>query len=132
MSLRLPARHPDRLRIDTSLAIVNIVLLLIFFFLVAGQETRIPRDLRLAQTSRIAPAALPSPILEIRSDEDWLLDGKPVSPELLPAALAGSGEVVHLMIDRDAKANLLIAALGHPELVRREVRLVTLRAGPNQ
>ncbi|RNF34458.1 ExbD/TolR family protein [Paracoccus methylarcula] len=132
MSLRLPARHHDRLRIDTSLAIVNIVLLLIFFFLVAGQETRTPRDIRLAQTSQIAPSTLPSPILEIRSAKEWFLDGEAVSPELLPAALSGSDGILHLVIDKEAEASLLISALGHPELASREVRLVTLRAGPGQ
>ncbi|RJE87900.1 ExbD/TolR family protein [Paracoccus onubensis] len=132
MSLQLPARSSERLRIDTSLAIVNIVLLLIFFFLVAGQETRPPHDISLARTSQLAPSNLPSPLLQIRSEEDWLLDGQPILPDLLAAALSESDEVLHLVIDKEADANLLIKVLDHPELVNRDVRLVTLREGPAQ
>ncbi len=132
MSLQLPARNSERLRIDTSLAIVNIVLLLIFFFLVAGQDARPPHDISLAKTSQLAPSNLPSPLLQIRSEEDWLLDGQPILPDLLAAALSESDEVLHLVIDKEADANLLIKVLDHPELVNRDVRLVTLREGSAQ
>ena len=38
MSLRLPISRGRRVQVDTSLAIVNIVLLLIFYFLLVGQD----------------------------------------------------------------------------------------------
>ena len=58
---------------------------------------------------------------------NWLLDGEPVSPELLPAALPGGpGQVLHLMIDRNAPAQLLVGALQNPVLAEYELRLVTL------
>lgn len=129
MSLQLPIRRREPLRVDTSLAIVNIVLLLIFFFLVAGQQARPPQALKLAHTSQIAPGTLPSPVLEIRSAKDWLLDGVPILPELLPAALAGSDAPLHLMIDRDQQAGLLIEVLRLPGLADHQLRLVTLHDG---
>src|SRR5690606_24447675 len=94
MSLRLPRRRVPA-RLDPALAIVNIVLLLIFFFLGAGQSTQPPGDLQLAQTQLLPPGTLPSPVLELHGAERWLLDGQPILPDLLPAALAVHDGALH-------------------------------------
>ncbi|WP_405402636.1 ExbD/TolR family protein [Paracoccus sp. Ld10] len=127
MSLNLPVRTA-RVRIDPALAIVNVVLLLIFFFLVSGREQRALGDLELSQTSQLPNAALPSPVLELHPSGDWLLDGQPVQPDLLAAALPDGEAPVHVMIDRDAPAHQLMDLLRRPELAARPLRLVTLRA----
>lgn len=129
MSLNLPTRQREKLRVDTSLAIVNIVLLLIFFFLVAGQAADVPADLSLAQTSTMPPEALPSPLLEVRSDSDWRLDGNPVQPDLIGAALSGSTGPVYLLIDREARADLLLGVISRPELAGWDLKLVTMKMG---
>lgn len=127
MALNLPPRRTERIHIDTSLSIVNIVLLLLFFFMLVGQTTQPQPELELSTTEDLPLEQLPTPILIIEENGDWLLDGDPVSPELLPAAMPGGpGEVLHLMIDRNAPAQLLVTALNYPVLTEYELRLVTL------
>lgn len=130
MSVSLPPRRHGA-QIDVSLAIVNIVLLLIFFFLVTGQITTedtgdevnlpISRDLPLDQ--------LPRPLLLVTAQGDWMLDGTEVAPDLLGVALDALPQPVtlHLLLDRGAPADQLIAVLRNPAMAERSVRLVTLR-----
>lgn len=127
MSIALPRRDTSRLRIDTSLAIVNIVLLLIFFFLVTGQEARLDTSAQLSTTRALDPATLPSPVLEVIDAENWRLDGEAVLPEMVPAALAHITGPLHLVMDRAAPGGLLVDVLGRPELAGHEIVLVTLR-----
>lgn len=125
MALGLPPRRDMPVRLDNSLAVVNIVLLLLFFFLSVGQDVRPADDMALSVTDALPLEDLPRPILVVRSADEWELDGSPISPELVPAAVAGP--VLHLMIDKDARAGLLIATLENPVLAGYDLRLVTLR-----
>ncbi|AUM73733.1 biopolymer transporter ExbD [Paracoccus jeotgali] len=127
MALDLPRRRRERGRLDHSLPIVNIVLLLLFFFMLVGQLPPPESDTRLATTSRLPLSNLPHPVLQIEADGQWRLDGREVSPELLPSALPPDGEpVLHVMIDRAAPARLLVEALAHPALSGLTLQLVTL------
>lgn len=128
MSLRLPQRT-GRMRIDPAYAIVNIVLLLIFFFLVSGREQEIDSQLQLAETTELPAGNAPPPTLEIISANNWILNGQPVRPELLAAALPADDQPIHLLIDRSANSGLLLQVLNRPELADRPIRLVTRRAG---
>ncbi|MDO5641740.1 MAG: biopolymer transporter ExbD [Paracoccus sp. (in: a-proteobacteria)] len=134
MALNLPPRRHGRLQTDNALPIVNIVLLLLFFFMIVGQTERPDPGLNLSRTEDLPLEQLPKPILVIAPNGDWLLDGVAVSPELLPSAMpGGADQVLHLMIDRDAPADLLVAALQNPILGDYRLRLVTLNqrdAGP--
>lgn len=125
MSLRLPPPRPP-VRMDISMAVVNIVLLLIFFFVVTGQDPAPETGVEPPRSALLPSARLPSPLLVI-DGRGWMLDGMPITPELLPVALdqAGAADRLYLMIDRSASASRLIAALNRPELARREIRLVT-------
>ncbi len=129
--MRRPLIAPrPRAQLDVSLAIVNIVLLLIFFFLATGRLLNpVGADLDLAQTTELPLEDLPAPILVVKPDSTWELDGVPVAPELLELALADLPQPVtlHLLIDRTAPANTLLAVLNRPEIQPLEVRLVTLR-----
>ena len=128
MSLRLPASRGRKVQVDTSLAIVNIVLLLIFYFLLAGQDPKFATQLELATTSTLSPDTLPSPVLEVVGPEDWRLDGRPILPEALPAALAAMpAGPLHLLLDRNAPATLLVSLMRRPELASHELRLVTVK-----
>lgn len=127
MSLHLPSRRDRRVQVDSALSIVNIVLLLIFYFLLTGQAPRVETPLQLARTAALSAEELPSPVLEIRGPQDWLLDGAAIGPEMLPAALASSPGPVHLLIDRAAPSSLLMAVLRRPELADHDLRLVTLK-----
>ncbi|MDO5622776.1 MAG: biopolymer transporter ExbD [Paracoccus sp. (in: a-proteobacteria)] len=122
----IPPRRSEPIRIDTSLAIVNIVLLLIFFFVIAGQEISQDTGFDLAETRELPLDRLPSPILIVDADHNWVLDGAAISPELLAGSMAGRGETLYLMIDRKAPASTLINVLGRPETAGFEIRLVTI------
>lgn len=126
---RLP-RPTQKVGLDFSLAIVNIVLLLILFFLATGRLLNPPQqDVDLAQTADLPLDELPSPILIVSAEGAWELDGVPVAPDLLGAAVADLPQPVtlHVMINRDAPAAALMDVLARPELAETEMRLVTLR-----
>ena len=127
MSLNLPTGRGRRVQVDTSLAIVNIVLLLIFYFLLVGQDPKFETGLKLATTTTLRPDSLPSPVLEVLGPEDWRLDGRPILPEALPGALASSAAPLHLLLDRNAPAGLLVGLMRRPELAGHELRLVTVK-----
>ncbi|WP_312531812.1 hypothetical protein [Paracoccus sp. (in: a-proteobacteria)] len=128
MSMNLPARR--RLRgIDVSLAIVNIVLLLIFFFVAAGQDSLDTAGIDLATTADLPFDRLPKPIVSVDPQGNWRLDGAEITAETLPVALADrpEGSDLFLIVDRAAPASQLIALLNLPELRPYRLRLVTLR-----
>lgn len=129
MGLSLP-RRPGLSRIDPALAVVNIVLLLIFFFLSAGQPDSAAGRVELARTRHLPPDSLPAPVLELAGPEQWFLDGQPVRPELLAAALDGQDLPLHVMIDRHAPAGLLLELMRSPGIEGRDIRLVTRPEGP--
>jgi len=128
MTRPLPRSRPAR-PLDVSLAIVNIVLLLIFFFLVTGRLLNpASADVDLSETSELPLDQLPSPILVVTATGEWQLDGASIVPTLLPVALDALPQpvVLHLMINRAAPSTLLINLLNRPELNDVEIRLVTL------
>ena len=127
MSLNLPTGRGRRVQVDTSLAIVNIVLLLIFYFLIVGQDPAVETALDLSSTTALSPESLPSPVLEVLGPEDWRLDGVAIRPEMLPGALAGTAGPVHLLMDRAAPAGLLVGLMRRPELAGQDILLVTIK-----
>lgn len=117
--------------IDLSLAIVNIVLLLILFFLIAGQMVAI-QDFKVdpSRTRELAVEILPSPVLTHIEAGQWELDGAPIALADLAEALADA-EVVHILADQDAVARDIVEFTLQPSLSHLELRLVTVRsAGP--
>lgn len=123
-----PNRSVMRTRMDSSLAVVNLVLLLLFFFMVAGLRPGLETTTAPPTTRDLALAGVPAPVLIVAGPEDWRLDGQPVAPELLPAALPpGDGTVLHLVIAADAPAELLADVVGTPALGSYRLRLVTIR-----
>ncbi len=116
--------------LDASLAIVNIVLLLIFFFLTTGQLLNPPTNgIELSETSELPLDRLPKPILVVSRDGSWSIDGEPVAPDLLGVAIDALPQPVRLniLINRDAPASSLLEVINRPELATVELRLVTLR-----
>lgn len=130
MTVSLPRRNRMP-AMDVSLAIVNIVLLLIFFFVVAGQDAPPADAPDLSETRHLPLDQLPSPILVIDQWGEWALNGVPLTPDLLPVALEREGVQgkLYLIIDRAAPASQLIAALNRAELAGLDISLVTLHQG---
>lgn len=116
----------NRLKVDNSFFIVNIVLLLILFFLATGQLLNSPSfGVELSETEELPVEVLPSPLLIVNGDGSLSLDGEPIAAELLGPALADQSRV-HLLIPKDAPASQLIELLARPELSTVEVKLVTI------
>lgn len=122
---RLPQPR-TRNKIDASLAIVNIVLLLIFFFLSAGSILNSESvEVALPETTDLPLDRLPEPLLVIGPDRSMVLDGTPVAPGALAAALIDD-PALHVLADRETNAVTVLETLAAERLVAVEIRLVTL------
>ena len=125
----LPRRHTP-VGLDVSLAIVNIVLLLIFFFLATGQLLNPPtQGVEISETTELPLDQLPAPILIVRDNGNWELDGAPVAADLFGVAVAAleTPLTLHVLIGRKAPASSLLDIVNRPELDEAEIKLVTLR-----
>lgn len=125
----LPQRKSS-VGMDVSLAIVNIVLLLIFFFLATGQLLNPPtQGIEIAETTELPLDQLPQPILIVRDGGNWQLGEQSVNPDLLGAAIAEleAPFTLHVLIAGTAPAETLLDILDRPALADIEIKLVTLR-----
>lgn len=110
---------------DMSLAIVNIVFLLLFFFLATGSLVSGPGvEVDLSTVTDLPVDVLPQPLLTVGPDGGLLLDGVPVAAEDLGPALSGLTEI-NILIDRTAPAQDLLGLLARPGFDALEIRLVT-------
>lgn len=122
---KLPVHRPKK-GIDSSLAIVNIVLLLIFFFLSTGSLTN-SRGLAISlpETTLLPLDLLPKPLLSVSIEEKMSLDGKLLKVGELAAALIDS-PTLHVLADRNLSAIILLDMLDAEALIAVDVRLVTI------
>lgn len=130
--LRLPDR-PKSHGPDSSLAIVNIVLLLIFFFLATGTLlTSRSVEVALPETTRLPLDLLPQPLLTVSIDGDMTLDGEPMPQGRLAEALIDD-PVLHVLADRELSATELLRLIEAENLIAVETRLVTIHTnrGPD-
>lgn len=117
---------PEKLEPDISLFIVNIVLLLILFFLATGQIMNgTPVEERLALTRDLPLDLLPQPLLEIRPSGDLTLNGEAIEDDALLAAL-GDNTDLFVLIDRAVDASRLVDVLARPDLAIYNIELVTI------
>lgn len=128
-------RAPRRDKFDFSLAAINIVLLLLFFFVVSGtvmgrNETGVKAPL----TVRLPHEKLPRPLLLIASDGLFLND-RPTGREELTETLRAGGAgidkrhpVLNVLAERDLPAERLLDVVDMAQAAGVEVRVVTLDA----
>ncbi|WP_299154027.1 biopolymer transporter ExbD [uncultured Tateyamaria sp.] len=122
---RLPQRRKGAV-FDSSLAIINIVLLLIFFFITTGSlMSSRTVEVALPETTRLPLDLLPDPLLIVTGDMAMLLNGEPIEKGALSDALIDS-PTVYVLADRDLGASALLGLLDAEELIAVEVQLVTL------
>lgn len=122
---RLPPPRPTK-AIDSSLAIVNIVLLLIFFFLATGSLIASDSvEIDLPETTELPLDLLPKPLLTVDADAVMTLDGIPLEPGNLAAAMLDF-PTLHVLADRNLGAGTLLDLLAAEELIAVSVKLVTL------
>lgn len=114
-------------QVDASLAIVNIVLLLIFFFMMAGTFLR-PEEVPVdpAETNSLPLERLPRPLLVLVDEGNWQLDGLALQPEDLASALGEAPPKLHVLAAKSFPARALVALGALPELSGTQILLVTL------
>lgn len=122
---RLPAPR-TRTALDSSLAIVNIVLLLIFFFLATGSLLNSRSvEVALPETRSLPLDLLPKPLLVIDPAGGLILDGEPIPDGTLAERLLDD-PVLHILADRESSAQALLDRLDAEALIAVDLRLVTL------
>lgn len=116
---------------DFGLAQVNIVLLLVLFFLVVGTIVETSEQaVRLPETTELPLERLPRPLLLIDGSDLWQLDGEALSPLDTVARLIENPENlarVHLLVAQDLPADALFDALRRLEDTGLGVSLVTIK-----
>ncbi len=117
---------------DASFATVNIVLLLVFFFMITGTlvETE-EMSVTLAETEELPLDQLPRPLLLLGEDDTFILDGLTIPKGSLGQALAGNPllqtkPVLYILAESEMPANDLMAIVQSPDLADFAVKLVTL------
>lgn len=126
--MRLSPR--PRARGEPTIALINIVFLMLVFFLVAGQVARpVDREVVLVDAA-VAAARVPDDVLVLRADGTILWRSAPVKLEDFAAAQPDGP--LRLLPDRNVPARELIALASTLRAAKgREVRLVTARSlGP--
>ena len=123
----LPKR-PKRIGLDFSLTTVNIVLLLIFFFLVSGSLVETEElSVDLAETTDPPLDRLPRPLLLVDTDGRLLLDGQTIDTAGVREALPLDTPRLHILADKDVPAGDLVTLIQDPNLTGFELQLVTFR-----
>jgi biopolymer transport protein ExbD len=121
---RLPERRKAK-EVDSALAIVNIVLLLIFFFLATGSLVSSGSiEISLPETTVLPLDLLPKPLV-VTNEGEMTLDTIPLAAGDLAAALIDSPSL-HVLADRELNAAKLLDMLAAENLIAVEVRLVTV------
>lgn len=128
--------------LDFSLTSVNIVFLLLLFFLTAGTLLQdAESEIKAPNTEELPLARLPRPLLSVSGQGDLFLDGKPTSvdqllalapqvsePEEDASSQASPLPILYVMPDRDLAANRF---LGIVKTIRAagtwNITLVTIR-----
>lgn len=128
--MRLARPKPPRER-ESTITLINIVFLMLIFFLIAGTlAPPLGGDVSLIETSE-AEAADPPDALVALADGSVRFRGEPTTPEAFMAAHADENDLVKLAADRDLPAAKLIDLVGAlREAGARTVRVVTERAAP--
>lgn len=122
---------PARARHEPTIALINIVFLMLVFFLVAGQIARpADRDVRLVEAGS-ASARAPDDALVLRADGAMLWRGAPTLLDAFSAAEANGAPDAPLRILPDANlsaGDLIAAAAALRAASGRDIRLVTERS----
>jgi biopolymer transport protein ExbD len=106
----MPRRHPyQRRRADPTITLINVVFLMLMFFLVAGTiASPPPADLRLVHLE-LADPLVPPDVLTMTAAGTVIWQGAPADPAAYVASLPPEAQgVARIMPDRDAPAAALI------------------------
>ena len=128
-------RNEVRRQPENTIALINVVFLMLIFFLIAGTLAPSPdREVDLVSLSDME-AAGPPDMLFVRSDGTTTWGGEPVSPPEAEARWAQSGEGVsrpfRMAVDRDLPALRLLEVIEELRAAGiKDIILVTRRETP--
>ena len=116
---------------DFGLAQVNIVLLLVLFFLVVGTIVETSEQaVKLPETTDLPLERLPRPLLLIDGSDTWQLDGEAMTPIETVTYLIENPEnlrQINLLVAQDLPADALFDVLRRLEDTGLGVALVTIK-----
>jgi biopolymer transport protein ExbD len=127
----IPSR-PKRPRPDFSLAVINIVFLLLLFYLATGRlitHGELMTDVPLTQ--HLPLDHLPRPLLLVTADGSLFLDGAAVSLDTLPGAArkaAENTEFLNILAERTVRADDFVNLLAAISTANVPLRIVTGKA----
>ena len=136
MSTGLLLPRKPRQRMDFALPTINVIFLLMLYFLVAGTLAEHDElSIEPPQTTPLPSERLPRPLLLVTDDGRLLLDGLPLEqPDLAawaPAALADTGAAeLNLLVPAGMAAEPFLALLARLDAAGVPVRLVTVERPP--
>lgn len=122
-------RRRQRKAPDFSLATINIVFLLLLFFVVAGTITA-PKEaaIDLPTTVALPLERLPRPLLVIEPNGQLILDGSSTAlDDIASTVRSGPSQILHILVPAKANANVALAPILHLAAQGIETRLVTIR-----
>lgn len=129
----MPRRVPyQRRRADPTITLINVVFLMLMFFLVAGTiASPPPADLRLVQLAQADPL-IPPDVLSMTANGAVIWQGAPADPDAYVRSLPPEAQgIARIMPDREAPAAALITlARALRAAGAAEVRIVTERSTP--
>lgn len=125
---------PKRTRPDFSLTIINIVFLLLLFYLATGSLIR-PQEIEaeVPFTKDIPLERLPRPLLLAAADGRLFLDGVPVRLSELGSVVrtqVPSGAPLNVLAERSMTADAMLKILAKIQAAGVATQLVTLREPP--
>jgi biopolymer transport protein ExbD len=129
----------ERRRHDFTLTMINVVFLLLLFFLTTGSLTnREEAQANVPVTRNLPLERLPRPLLLIQADGSLLLDGQPVasksSVEAAQRAIEASGRndtILSLLAPPDMPAAPLLSLAERLRASNIAVQIVTIRETPS-
>lgn len=115
-----------RAKPEPTIALINVVFLMLVFFLIAGQVAQpVDRDVQLVDADSMA-ALLPDDALVLRADGTLVWRAEVTTLDAFVAAQAGEAGALRLLPDRNLPARDLIAvAAALRAQTGQDVRLVT-------
>jgi len=125
------AAKPKRHRPDFALTIINIVFLLLLFYLTTGsliKQNELAADIPFTRDMPLEK--LPRPLLLAAADGGLFLDGRPVAMDELRAAVpmaVGERPYLNILAERTMTADRLLTILAEVQAAGAPARLVTLR-----
>ncbi len=128
--MRFIPPRPLRARPDFSLAVVNIVFLLLLFYLATGsliKPSELAADAPL--TSELPLELLPRPLLLVAADGSFSLDGAPVAADEISQAArtaVGPDGVLNVLADRTMPGRDFLGILARIDSGGVPLRIVTL------